>query len=331
MNNPKYRRFVSDFVKLLLLVVFGTVGFMLVEHWSFLDSLYMTVITLTTVGYGEVYPLDTNGKIYAVVLILIGAGVVLYILGDMVELLIDINLGRRMKYRIIKLSDHQIVCGFGRTGQEVAEHFRENRIPFVVVEQDPQVVREAEDMGMLVLEGDASTDEVLLDAQIAKASGIVCALPDDTQNTFIALTAKGLNENIDIVSRAANPGSEAKLRRAGARMVISPYVICGQRLAAAVTHPLVTEFLDVVMHTPGKDLRMEQFPLHMPSKLIGLTLKSANIKQRSGVMILAVKQNGKLITNPSPDLVFGAGDELIALGAQQELEKLAELVGRKES
>lgn len=331
MNNPKYRRFVSDFVKLLLLVVFGTVGFMLVEHWSFLDSLYMTVTTLTTVGYGEVHPLDTSGKIYAVVLILIGAGVVLYILGDMVELLIDINLGRRMKYRIIKLRDHQIVCGFGRTGQEVAEHFRENRIPFVVVEQDPQVVREAEDMGMLVLEGDASTDEVLLDAQISKARGIVCALPDDTHNTFIALTAKGLNENIDIVSRAANPGSEAKLRRAGARMVISPYVICGQRLAAAVTHPLVTEFLDVVMHTPGKDLRMEQFPLHPPSKLVGMTLRSANIKQRSGVMILAVKQNGKLITNPVPDLVFGAGDELIALGAQQELEKLAELVGRKES
>lgn len=331
MNKPKYRRFVSDFVKLLLLVVFGTVGFMLVEHWSFLDSLYMTVTTLTTVGYGEVHPLDTSGKIYAVVLILIGAGVVLYILGDMVELLIDINLGRRMKYRIIKLRDHQIVCGFGRTGQEVAEHFRENRIPFVVVEQDPQVVREAEDMGMLVLEGDASTDEVLLDAQISKARGIVCALPDDTHNTFIALTAKGLNENIDIVSRAANPGSEAKLRRAGARMVISPYVICGQRLAAAVTHPLVTEFLDVVMHTPGKDLRMEQFPLHPPSKLVGMTLRSANIKQRSGVMILAVKQNGKLITNPVPDLVFGAGDELIALGAQQELEKLAELVGRKES
>jgi len=307
------------------------VGFMLVEHWSFLDSLYMTVTTLTTVGYGEVHPLDTSGKIYAVVLILIGAGVVLYILGDMVELLIDINLGRRMKYRIIKLRDHQIVCGFGRTGQEVAEHFRENRIPFVVVEQDPQVVREAEDMGMLVLEGDASTDEVLLDAQISKARGIVCALPDDTHNTFIALTAKGLNENIDIVSRTANPGSEAKLRRAGARMVISPYVICGQRLAAAVTHPLVTEFLDVVMHTPGKDLRMEQFPLHPPSKLVGMTLRSANIKQRSGVMILAVKQNGKLITNPVPDLVFGAGDELIALGAQQELEKLAELVGRKES
>lgn len=304
---------------------------MLVERWSFLDSLFMTVTTLTTVGYGEVYPLDTSGKIYAIVLILIGAGVVLYILGDMVELIIEINFGRRMKYRIIKLANHQIVCGFGRTGQEVCEHFQDNKIPFVIVEQDPAVVREAEDMGMLVLEGDASTDEVLLDAQIAKAQGIVCALPDDTHNTFIALTAKGLNEKIDIVSRAANPGSEAKLRRAGARMVISPYVICGKRLAAAVTHPLVTEFLDVVMHTPGKDLRMEQFPLTPPCKLIGMTLKGANIKQASGAMILAVKQSGKLITNPSPDLIFGADDELIALGAQQELEKLAALAGRRDS
>ena len=270
---------------------------MLVERWSFLDSLYMTVITLTTVGYGEVYPLDTNGKIYAIVLILVGAGVVLYILGDMVELFIDLNLGGRMKYKIVKLSNHQIVCGFGRTGQEVAEHFKEENIPFVVIEQDPLVASEAEDLGMLVLEGDASTDEALLDAQITKANGIVCALPDDTHNTFIALTAKGLKEDIDIVSRAANPGSEAKLKRAGARMVISPYIICGKRLAASVTHPLVTQFLDFVIHTPGKDLRLEQIPVSSASTMVGRTLKETNIKQESGAMILAVNQSGKLITN----------------------------------
>ncbi len=328
MNNPKTQRFLSDFVKLILLVIVGTIGFMLVERWSFLDSLYMTVITLTTVGYGEVYPLDTNGKIYSIVLILVGAGVVLYILGDMVELLIDINLGGRMRYKIVKLQGHQIVCGFGRTGQEVAEHFKSNKIPFVVIESDPEVAREAEDLGMLVLQGDASTDEAYLDAQITKARGIVCALPDDTQNTFIALTAKGLKEDIDIVSRSANPGSEAKLKRAGARMVISPYVICGKRLAAAVTHPLVTQFLDFVMHTPGKDLRLEQVHIADESTLIGRTLKETNIKQASGAMILAVNQNGKLITNPSPDLIFGAGDELIALGAQQELNRLTKLASQ---
>lgn len=322
MNSPKYQRFISDFVKLILLVIVGTFGFMLVERWSFLDSLYMTVITLTTVGYGEVYPLDTNGKIYSIVLILVGAGVVLYILGDMVELIIEMNLGGRMKYKIVKLSNHHIVCGFGRTGQEVAEHFKEEKIPFVVIDKDPEAAQEAEDLGLLALQGDASTDEALLDAQITKAKGIVCCLPDDTQNTFIALTAKGLNEEIDIVSRAANPGSEAKLKRAGARMVISPYVICGKRLAASVTHPLVTQFLDFVIHTPAKDLRLEQVHVEPDSSLVGRTLKEANIKQTSGAMILAVNQNGKLITNPSPDLIFAVGDELIALGAEQELNSL---------
>jgi voltage-gated potassium channel len=154
-------------------------------------------------------------------------------------------------------------------------------------------------------------------------------LPDDTANTFIALSAKGLNENITIVSRAGNPGSEAKLRRAGARRVISPYVICGRRMATAVTHPLVTEFLDVVMHSSAYDLRMEQITLDQNSTLVGLTLKDANIKQTSGAMILAVNQSGKLMTNPSPDLIFHDGDELIALGTEQELKILAALAKKQ--
>lgn len=301
-------------------------GFMFVEKWSFLDSLYMTVITLTTVGYGEAHKLSQAGKVYTICLILAGAGIVLYILSDLVELFIEVNFGlRRMKHRIVRLSGHQIVCGYGRTGQEVTDHFRQNKIPFVIIESDPHRVKKAEDEGLLVVLGDASLDEVLTEAQIQRASGIVCALPDDTANTFIALSAKGLNESIKIVSRAANPGSEAKLRRAGATMVISPYVICGRRMAAAVTHPLVTEFLDVVMHTPATDLRMEQMRVMGGSPLIGSTLKDAHIKQTSGAMILAVNQSGKLITNPSPELVFHEGDELIALGAEQELKTLAAL------
>ncbi len=298
---------------------------MLVEGWNFLDSLFMTVITLTTVGYGESHPLTEGGKLYAIFLILIGAGVVLYIISDMVQLIFDLNLGQRMKSRIVKLNEHQIICGFGRTGQAVAEQFRLSKIPFVVLELNPDRVQQAEDAGFLVLLGDASEDQVLSDAQITKAKGIVCALPDDMHNTFIALSARGLNEKIEIVSRAGNPGSEAKLKRAGARMVISPYFVCGSRLAAAVTHPLVTEFLDVVMHTPEQDLRMEQVALAGNSDLVGRTLKDANIKQTSGAMILAVKQSGKLMTNPSPDLVFSEGDVLVALGAQLELNKLAEL------
>jgi len=177
------------------------------------------------------------------------------------------------------------------------------------------------------LQGDASHDESLLEAQIATARGIICALPDDTANTFIALSAKGLNESINIVCRAGQPGSEAKMRRAGAHMVISPYVICGRRMATAVTDPLVTEFLDVVMHTPAYDLRMEQVKLMPDSSLVGSTIREANIKQESGAMILAVYQSGKLITNPQPDLIFCKGDEVIALGAQEQLNKLSTLAG----
>jgi voltage-gated potassium channel len=316
---------------MIVLVALGTIGFMAVEGWNLLDSLFMAVTTIATVGYGEVHPLTPNGQIFAIFLIFFGVGAFLYIASDMVSLSLELNIGRKMKKQIVKLADHQIICGFGRTGQEVASQFRINRIPFVVVEMNPQVARKAEDAGYLVIEGDASLDETLSRAQVSRAKGIVCALPDDTHNTFIALTARGLNERIDIVSRAANPGSESKLKRVGARMVISPYVICGQRLAAAVTHPLVTQFLDVVTHTVDGDLRMEQMILSDNSELIGRTLKDANIKQESGAMILAVNQNGKLMTNPTPDLKFGVGDELIALGAQKELNKLAKLAGRTEN
>jgi len=305
---------------------------MLVEKWNFLDSLYMTVITVTTVGYDEVHPLSDAGKIYTIFLILSAAGIVLYVLSDLVEIFLELNIGlRRMKHKIVKLDKHQIVCGYGRTGQEVVKHFRQNAVNFVIIEAAPERVRKAEEEGLLVVAGDASTDEALLEAQIKKAEGIVCCLPDDTTNTFISLSAKGLNEKITIVSRAANPGAEAKLRRAGASMVISPYVICGRRMATAVTHPLVTEFLDVVMHSAAYDLRMEEYIVGANTVLTGVTLKEANIKQTSGAMILAVNQDGKLITNPSPDLVFHESDQLIALGTEQELKILSTLACKQKT
>lgn len=324
MKETLGKRFTIDLLRLLGFVLFGAVGFMLVEGWDFLDALFMTVITLTTVGYGETHPLSNYGRIYTIFLILVGAGVVLYVLSDMVEIFLRLNIGaRRMKQKIAKMSNHHIVCGYGRSGQEVINHFLLMNIPFVLIEQDPERAKQAMEEGLLVLQGDATNDDVLMQGQIERAHGIVCALPDDSANTFIALSARGINERIKIVCRAANPGSEAKMRRAGADMVISPYVICGKRMAAAVTHPLVTEFLDVVMHTPGYDLRMEQVKLAQKSRLVGLTLKDANIKQDSGAMILAVNQNGKLISNPSPDLIFQAGDDLIALGTEQQLSRLA--------
>ncbi|MBS2007717.1 MAG: potassium channel protein [Cyanobacteria bacterium SZAS TMP-1] len=330
VNDEVARRFWMDLARLLGFVLFGALGFMLVEKWDFLDALFMTVITLTTVGYGETHPLDAAGKIYTIVLILSGAGVVLYVISDMVEIFLRLNLGaRHMKNKIAKYVGHYVVCGYGRTGQEVIKHFKENKVDFVVIEQDPERCKLAVTDGCMVVQGDATTDETLMEAQLQTARGIVCALPDDSANTFIALSAKGLNESMKIVCRAANPGSEAKMRRAGAHMVISPYTICGKRMAAAVTHPLVTEFLDFVMHTPEHDLRIEQISLFKSSNLIGTTLKEANIKQTSGAMILAVSQSGKLISNPSPELVFQEGDDLIALGTEQQLTKLVGLAGAR--
>lgn len=280
------QRFLNNIFRLCALVVVGSAGFVIVEHWSFIDALYMAVITLTTVGFGEVHQLDTAGRIYTILLILIGTGYALYVLSDMVQLFLELNIGsRRMHHRIVKLSGHQIVCGWGRTGQEVTDHFLRTKVPFVIIESSLELVRKAESEGLLVIHGDASSDDVLHMAQISKARGIVCALPEDTANTFITLSAKGLNENITIVSRAANPGSEGKLHRAGANMVISPYVICGRRMAAAVTHPLVTEFLEVVMHSPGQDLRMTQMKLAPGCELLGCALRDANIKTTSGAMI----------------------------------------------
>ena len=308
----------------------GTVGFMVVEHWGLLDALFMTVTTLTTVGYGEVHPLDTKGQIYTIILILFGVGVLIYILSDIAEMFIEANprafFGRRrMREQISKLTGHQVLCGFGRTGHEVARLFKQYAVPFVIIEADPRRVKEAEEDGNLVLEGDATDDNALLQARIDHATGIVCALPDDAANTFITLAAKNLNERITVVCRAANPGSEAKMMRAGADSVISPYIICGRRMATAVTHPLVLEFLDVAMHSPTYDLRLEQVVLSSTSSLVGSTLKSANIKQASGAMVLAVNQSGKLVTNPPPDLVFQSGDELIVLGAEEELKKVRQL------
>lgn len=330
MNKALTSRLAKNIATLALLVALGAAGFMVVERWNLLDSLYMTVITLATVGFDEVHPLDDKGKLYVIILILAGVGTLLYVLTDTVELLLQVNFKRRrMNDKIKKLSEHHIVCGYGRTGREVVEHFVRNKIDFVVIDSSPEICKRAEADGVLVLQGDASEDERLLDAQISKARGIICALPDDTTNTFIALTAKGLNESIKIVCRAGQPGSEAKMRRAGAHMVISPYVICGRRMATAVTDPLVTEFLDVVMHTPAYDLRMEQVQLMPESALVGSTIREANVKQESGAMILAVYQSGKLITNPQPDLIFCKGDEVIALGAQEQLNKLSILAGAR--
>lgn len=332
--------FRNKLLRYALLILFvggtGTFGYMHLEHWHFFDALYMTVTTLTTVGYGETHQLHYQGRLFTIFLILFGVGTLLYILSDTAHVLLNTDhrelFGRRiMNDKIEKLEGHQIVCGYGRTGQEVARQLTVAGVPFVIIEADKNRCMKAQDDGLLWINGDATEDSTLKNARVSKASGIVCALSDDAANTFIALGAKEFNEKIKIVCRAANPGSESKMTRAGADNVVSPYVIAGRRMASAVTHPLVLEFLDVAMHNPQFDLRLEQIKITLHSKLAGKSLKDANIKQSVGAMVLAVNKNGQLLTNPGPALVFEDGDILVALGAEDELKKLSELAGAKKT
>ncbi|MBY0547145.1 MAG: potassium channel protein [Candidatus Obscuribacterales bacterium] len=335
MTADSTTKFTRYSLLLAILIASGTAGYMAIEkNWSWLDALYMTITTLATVGFGEVHPLSTPGRIFTMFLIVGGVGVLLYILSDFAQVLANTDIRkffgrRRMKERIRKLKSHQIVCGFGRTGQEVADQFQQTNVPFVVIEESLDLTQRALEKGMLVISGDATNDEVLQEANVEQAEGIVCTLPDDAANTFIALAARGFNENIVIVCRAANPGAEAKMRRAGAHTVISPYIIAGRRMASAVTHPLVLEFLDVAMHNTGFDLRLEQIAITAGSELVGKSLRDANIKAMSGAMILAVNQNGNMEMNPSPEVTFHGGDVLIALGANEELTRLAKLASSK--
>jgi voltage-gated potassium channel len=336
LQNKIHNKLLRYGLMLAAVTVAGTLGYCLVEHWNAFDALYMTVTTLATVGYSEVHELHTGGRVFTICLILVGVGVALFVLSDTAQLIAESDPGelfwkKRMKDKIAKMSKHLIVCGFGRTGQEVARQLSVDRVPFVVIEQDPERCKRASEDGLLYVCGDATDDDVLKQAGVQKANGIVCALADDTANTFIALSSKEFNENIKIVCRAANPGAEAKMLRAGAHNVISPYIIAGRRMASAVTHPLVLEFLDVAMHNPAFDLRLEQITISLQSKLAGITLKDANIKQTVGAMVLAVNQKGRLLTNPSPDLVFEAGDILVALGAADELARLLDLAGSKQT
>ncbi|MBX9723172.1 MAG: potassium channel protein [Candidatus Obscuribacterales bacterium] len=336
LQSKLHHKLLRYLVLLLICVGAGTFGYCMIEHWHPFDALYMTITTLTTVGYGEVHPLHRAGRIFTIGLILVGVGTLLYILSDTAQLIADTDprelFGRkRMRDKIEKLKNHQIVCGFGRTGQEVAKQFMATGVDFVIIETDMENSRRAQDQGYLIITGDATEDGILREAQVSKANGIVCALSDDAANTFIALSAKEFNEKIKIVCRAANPGAESKMKRAGADKVISPYVIAGRRMASAVTHPLVMDFLDIAMHNPGFDLRLEQIMISLHGKLAGLTLRDANIKQTVGAMVLAVNKKGQLLTNPGPDLVFEDGDILVALGAEDELTKLGALAGAKKS
>lgn len=314
-----------------MLVSVGTMWYMLVEGWDWLDSLLMSVTTLTTVGFGFIRPLDYSGKVFTIVYILFGVILFLYLASEFAEYIIFMNFRellstRNMETKLKKIKEHFIICGYGRTGAEIVNQLSNSGLPFVII--DKEAISDNVGENFLFIKGDATDDAVLAKAGIDRAKGIFCSLSDDVDNLYLTLSSRNLNPNLSIVARCIKAVNEQKFRKAGANNIILPYEICGRRMVASVVKPLVVDFLDVVMHTSGEDLelKMEQFQLDEKSSLTGQTIISSELRQKTGVIIIAIKRGNDFITNPSPHTVLKENDTLISLGTSSQLSKFEELV-----
>ncbi|MBI4798928.1 MAG: potassium channel protein [Desulfarculus sp.] len=310
----------------------GTLGYMLIEGWDFHDALFMTVTTVTTVGYGEVHPLTRGGRTFSMCLILGGVGVVLYILSMLTQVVVEGKLrevmGRRsLERKIRSLKDHYIICGFGRIGALVADMLREQSVELVVIESDEQVTRRLGQEGIHYVLGSATEDESLLAAGIERAKGLVATVNSDADNVYIVLTSKGIRPDLLVIARATEPGSERKLKRAGADKVVSPYFIGARRIAQTVLRPSVADFVDLTFHSTDVALLMEEVQVDAGSDLVGVSLKDSGIRQKLDLIVLAVKKpNDHMIFNPPAGTVIEQDDTLIALGSHASMQKLERMV-----
>jgi len=327
------RRLILSAALIVLIISFGTAGYMSIERWSFLDSVYMTIITITTVGFKEIHDLSFSGKLFTIILIIGGVGTALYALGTGAKLVLEGELqeifGRkRLEKKLKELKDHYIICGHGRMGKIIARELKHENLNFVVIEKNPDILRETEDV--LILEGDAAKDETLKKVGIEKAKCLISVLPTDAENLFVVLSARGLNPNLLIVARAGEEGSEKKLLRAGADRVVSPYHIGGLRMAHSVLKPAVVDFIEFATKSGNIDLQLEEITIQEGSKLAGFTLDECGIGRDLGVIIVAIKQlNGEMKFNPTFRSAITAGDTLIAVGETSKLKILEDMAAGK--
>ena len=307
------------------ILAFGTLGYVLIEGASPWEAFYMTAITLTTVGYGEVFPLSRAGEVFTVVVLFAGLGLLLFGLTELARWVVEGEMrdvfGRRRRTRMLgKLHGHEIVCGWGRMGQAVVEELAREGRPFVVVERTPEKVARLNERRIPVVEGDAVSEEVLRLAGVDRARGLVACLNDDAHNVYTVLTARSLNPALFIVARSGEAGADARLRHAGANKVVNPYHLGGLRLAHMLTKPAVVDFLDVSFDAEGGELQLEQLQLETSTPIAGATLAGADLRRKWGVAVVGVKRAGRVLPNPEAEFLLQAGDVLIVAGARSALE-----------
>ncbi len=315
------------------LSVVGTVGYETIEGWNWIDSLYMTIITLGTVGFGETHPLDARGRIFTMLLIVMGVVSIGYIVNGFTNAAVQgyfrevISL-RQQRKLMESLDQHYIVCGFGRTGRQVTAEFASEDITFVVLDTDLEAVQRAEQLGYKAIQGDATLDEILQRVGIERAVCLVCTLPSDAENLYTVLSAKSLNPQVRAIARASSEEAMQKLRRGGADEVISPYITGGKRMAAAALRPQVMDFVDGIISGANRSFYIEEFLIESSScPHVGHSLNEARLRSQTGALVLAIRRaDGDLLGGPTADTVLLQGDLLICMGTADQLRQLNQIL-----
>ena len=326
-----YQAIISVCLSIALLAI-GSLGYMLIEGWGFLDSIYMTVITLATVGYGETHTLSVAGRIFTLVLILLGVGYFLYVVGAIIQFLVEgrirVVLGRRkLDQQINMLKDHYIVCGYGRMGRALTRFLIQKYVDVVVIEQNEARVPIMNDDGVLYLLGPANDEDMLTRAGIARARGIMTVVGTDADNVFMVLLAREMNPDIFIVARAILNSSKRTLLAAGADKIVSPYDLGARRMAHAVLRPTVIEFLEMAFADESEEIEVEELRVTAKSPLIDTCLMDTNIRRDFDVIIITIKKaNGQMVFNPGADTCLEAGDILVVVGLALKIRKLERLL-----
>ena len=315
----------------------GTLGYIAIEGWNVWDAFYMTIISVTTVGYREVHEMSRAGQAWTAVVLVAGVSTLFYTATLIMSLVVEGGLHRKLDSRRLNrmlddLTQHFIICGYGRIGSVIADEFRRQRVPYVVIDRDPERVHIAILSGGLAIEADASREEVLRRVGIERARGLIAAVGTDAENVYTVLTARGLQAGLFIVARVESDDTEAKVRRAGADRVISPYQLGGIQMAATALRPAVVDFMRLATSSERLDLAAEQVNVGADASFANKAIKDANLRQAFGVIVVAIKrQTGHMEFNPAPETTILAGDQLVVLGHPDQLKALDTAAGKRSS
>ncbi len=329
------KRIIISIAVLISIYFLGSAGYIIIEDMSFLDALFMTTITITTVGYGVVKDLSRTGTIYTIILIIIGTGMAAYILINLTDFILsEFLLGKIEKRRAIKMiskyKDHYIICGLGRVGLEIAKELAANKIDFIILDQAEEPVEKARQNNWLYIRGDASNDEKLIEAGIKKARGLFAALDTDSENVYVTLSAKSLNPSIFVIARATVQETIGKLEKAGADRVVSPQIIGGRRMAAMALQPSVCDFLDTLMKTEEVEMQLAEIHVKQNSRLDNITIKEAVKKYAIEGLIVSILESGKKVSvkKANGDTRISGGQKLIAVGTGDQIKELTILASK---